>query len=105
MPYRILWIEFAEEDLDSIYNFYADTKNTKAAIKIFNEILDAADTLIDFPQKGAIEQELSGLQGDYRSLLVRKHFKIIYYLEEESIFIAAVWDCRQNPQTNISKIK
>lgn len=91
--------------LDSIYQFYINTKNTKTAIKIFNEILDAVDTLIDFPQKGPVEDELSGHQGEYRSLLVRKHYKVIYYLEDETIFIAAIWDCRQNPQTNVSKIK
>lgn len=102
---RILWLELAEEDLDSIYQFYAKDKSTKAAYKIYNEILDAAESLADFPQMASIELDLSEVGEEYRSLIVRKYFKLIYFIEEESIFIAAVWDCRQNPQTNIKKIK
>lgn len=102
---KIFWLEFAEEDLDSIYHFYAKDKSIKAAYKIYNEILDAAESLADFPQKAAIELGLSEEGEEYRSLIVRKHFKLIYFVEAESIYIAAVWDCRQNPQTNISKLK
>ena len=51
-----------------------------------------------------IEQELSDFEEEYRSLVVQKHFKIIYFIEHNSIFITAVWDSRQNPQTNVNKI-
>lgn len=102
---RILWLELAEEDLDSIYQFYAKDKSIKAAYKIYNEILDAAESLADFPQMASLELDLSEEGEEYRSLIVRKHFKLIYFVEDESIFIAAVWDCRQSPQTNIKKIK
>ena len=67
-------------------------------------ILNAADTLSNFPQMAPIEQELSDFDEEYRSLVVHKHFKIIYFIECDSIFIAAVWDSRQNPQTNVNKI-
>ncbi len=101
---RILWLELAEEDLDSIYLFYAKDKNIKDVHKIYNEILDA-ESLADFPQMASIELDLSEEREEYRFLIVRKYFKLIYFIEDESIFIAAVWDCRQNPQTNIKKIK
>jgi hypothetical protein len=54
---------------------------------------------------GPIEWDLSEKDEEYRSLLVRKYFKIIYFIENENIYIAAVWDCRQDPYTNINKIK
>lgn len=102
---NILWLELAEEDLDSIYQFYAKDKSIKVAYKIYNEILDVAESLADFPQMASIELDLSEEGEEYRSLIVRKHFKLIYFIENESIYIAAVWDCRQNPQTNVSKLK
>lgn len=102
---RILWLELAEEDLDSIYHFYAKDKSVKASNKIYNEILDATETLADFPKMASIELDLSEDGDEYRSLVVGKYFKVIYFIEDDSIYIAAVWDCRQSPNTNISKIK
>lgn len=101
---KVLWLELAEEDIESIYQFYAKDKSIKAANKIYNDILNAADTLSDFPQMAPIEPELSDFDEEYRSLVVYKHFKIIYFFENDFIFISAVWDSRQNPQTNVKKI-
>lgn len=102
---KILWLGFAEEDLDSIYQFYADNNSRYFANKLYNQILDTTDNLIHFPRMGPIEWDLSEKDEEYRSLLVRKYFKIIYFIENENIYIAAVWDCRQDPYTNINKIK
>lgn len=102
---RLLWLQLAEEDLDSIYHFYSTDKSIKAAIKLYNDILDATEKLIDFPLIAAIEPKLSEDEDEYRALVVRKHFKIIYFIEEDVVYIAAIWDCRQNPKTNESKIK
>lgn len=52
---KILWLGFAEEDLDSIYQFYADNNSRYFANKLYNQILDTADNLIHFPQMGPIE--------------------------------------------------
>ena len=37
---KILWLGFAEEDLDSIYQFYADNNSRYFANKLYNQILD-----------------------------------------------------------------
>ena len=102
---NIHWLPLAEEDLEIIYQFYTKDKSSKAANKIFNEILDAVDSLANFPKMAPIEPDLSDDEEEYRSLVVLKLFKVIYYIEFTSIFITAVWDCRQSPKANISKIK
>lgn len=102
---RLLWLEPAEEDLDSIYDFYVRDKSIKAASKIYNDLLDGVEILFDFPQIASIEPELSDGSEVYRSLVVKKYFKIIYFLEEGSIYIAAIWDCRQDPKMNVAKIR
>jgi len=53
---KLYWLKLAEEDLDIIYYFYAKNKSLKAATKIYNEILDAVEQLIKFPQCAPIEQ-------------------------------------------------
>ena len=42
--------------------------------------------------------DYSGYTYTYRSLIVRKLFKVVYRIEDKTIFIVAVFDCRQNPQ-------
>lgn len=102
---KLYWLELAEKDLDSIYNFYAKDKSQKAATKIYNEILNVAEKLIDFPLIGQIEEEISEEREEYRSLLVRKLFRIIYFIDADSLFIVAIWDCRKDFQTNKKKIQ
>ena len=67
---KILWLKLAEEDLESIYLFYKKDKSIKAANKIYNDILDATDSLANFPQMAPIEPTLSDDGDEYRSLVV-----------------------------------
>ena len=53
----------------------------------------------------SVEFELTDKRGkEYRSLLVRKHYKIVYFIEGDFIYFAAVWDCRTDPHFNIDRI-
>ncbi len=69
----------------------------RAAIKMHNKILDAVEPLLYFPQMAPIESLLEDRDKVYRALVVDK-YKIVYYVENNIIYIAAVWDCRQNTE-------
>lgn len=101
---NLFWLPTAEEDLDLLYHYYAKDKSKKYAVKIYNEILDSAEQLVDFPEMGIVEQELSEDKNEYRSLLVRRHFKLVYLIEKSSVYVIALFDCRQDPKTNKQKI-
>lgn len=87
----------AVKHLDTVYDFLAK-KNEQAAIKVYNELLDTADTLLTFPLAGKEEDVLIDNPKNYRSLVTCKHYKLIYRIEKDIIKIVAVWDCRQNPK-------
>lgn len=101
---KIKFLIAAEEHLDDIYNQIAD-KSEQAAINLYNEFLDEIDRLKDFPNIASIESMLSEEPQLFRSLVVRHNYKVIYFQEGNTIFIAAIWDCRQDPKTNESKLK
>ncbi len=82
---KLRWMKRAVKHLDTIYDFLAK-KNEQAAIKVYNEFLDTADTVLKENPK------------NYRSLVACKHYKLIYRIEKNIIKIVAVWDCRQNPK-------
>lgn len=56
------------------------------------------DGLLHFPEMAQAEPLLSEFIETYRSLLVRNAYKVVYYIKNETIFIVAVFDCRQNPE-------
>lgn len=88
----------AIERMEEIYDYFLQF-NELAAVRIYNGILDDIEKLERFPRMGAIEQGLTDCGKTFRSLVVMKNYKAIYYIEdnENAIYIATVWDCRQNP--------
>jgi len=94
---KIIFSDLALEQLESIYN-YLQTKSNNAAVLIHNHILDEIERLRDFPQIAPIEPELIGYAHTYRSLVVKKSYKVVYYIENDAVNISALFDCRQDPQ-------
>lgn len=99
---EIIWLPTAERHITEIFNWLRERSET-AAIKLFNDILDETERLRSFPEIGKKESLLKDYPKSFRSIVVRKNFKIIYFIERKNIFITAVWDCRKDPQT-ISQI-
>jgi plasmid stabilization system protein ParE len=94
---KLVWTAFAAEQLESIYHFLKN-KSERAAVAVYNDILDETDGLLHFPEMAQAEPLLSEFAETYRSLLVRNTYKVVYFTENETIFIVAVFDCRQNPE-------
>ena len=93
---KVLWTIFAENQLDRIYD-YIQIQNAYAAVEIYNDIVDESAMLAHFPLMGVIEPLLSEFSEEYRSLIVRRNYKIVYYIDSEVIYVVAVFDCRQSP--------
>lgn len=96
MELRIVWSESSERQLSNIYEFYSEIANSRIAKKLVNKIVKRVDILINNPFAGSKEELLAKYPNGYR-YLVESNYKIIYWVEIETIIIAAVFDCRQNP--------
>ena len=105
METKIIWTNRALATLDDIFEFYKE-KSENAAIKIVNRLYDSARTLKTFPNAGVIEPLLKeGSPVCFRSLVVEKHFKLIYYTENNCVYISEVWDTRREPERLIKRIR
>lgn len=56
---------------------------------------------------GPIEPALKDFSEKYRSLVVRRLFKLIYRIDVENqlVIIITIWDCRQSPEKLKTKIQ
>lgn len=93
----LIWTAFAAEQLECVYAFIKN-KSEMAAVSIYNDILDEVDSLLHFPYMAPLESLLSEFTENYRSLVVRSMYKVVYYVNNETIYIVAFFDCRQSPE-------
>ena len=94
---KLLWFSDAAADLDEIYGYYVKL-NPRAAATLYNSILDDAEILRANPRAARKEPLLEDLAEEYRSLVVAQgRYKLVYYIENDSVYIVQVFACRQNP--------
>lgn len=98
MGLEIFWSQFAEDQLQDIYQYYKFKAGVKVAKKIINEIVDRTFILNENYKIGQVEDLLIERKQEFR-YLVSGNYKIIYYinLEKDKIIIANIFDARQNP--------
>lgn len=93
---KLVYTEQAFNSLEEALNFIASKVSPEKLIDIRDEILDAADTLLLQPFQGQEEPYLEHLNLGHRRLIV-SHYKIIYRVVEEYIYITDIFDSRQDP--------
>ena len=93
---NLIYTEQALNSLEQALEFIAPEVTQKKLLEIRNRILDRADTLLLQPNQGQKEPYLEHLNLDYRRI-IESHYKIIYRVVGETIYITEVFDSRQDP--------
>ncbi len=93
---KLIYTEQSLLTLEEALNFIATEVSPEKLIKIRDSILDAADSLILQPQQGQKEPFLEHLNLGHRRLIVG-HYKIVYRVVEDNIYITDIFDSRQEP--------
>jgi len=72
--------------------FLLETSDTIRLLKI-NPYMASIDPLFEERAK------------TYRSIIINRRSKMVYYIEDETIYIAAFWDCRKDPTNQAAQVK
>lgn len=94
---NIIWSGLARNQLQDIFEYYSLKVLSKLALRIIERIIKDAEKLINSPFIGQQEELLSDRPQDFR-YLVSGNYKIIYWVDDNTIRIASVFDTRQNPE-------
>lgn len=99
MKLEIIWSDFAEKQLDGIFEYYNENASTKVAKRLIKNLLNEPTILIKNPFIGQMEDLLQDRTTTYRYLIF-KNYKIIYSVDLENGFIriADIFDTRQYPR-------
>jgi toxin ParE1/3/4 len=97
MELKVFWTETAIEQLENIFDYYKFKASVKTAQNIVTRLVDRTIQLENQPLSGQIEDLLKKRKKEYR-YIVEDNYKIIYWLDDNYIKIATVFDTRQNPE-------
>ena len=100
----IIWHDSAREHLRKIFSYYYDNVSQVVAYSILQDVLKDVQGLESAPRKGAPELLLKGRKLEYRRLVVRRRYKVIYFIAEDEAHIVAIWDTRQSPKKLVRTI-
>ena len=97
MELKVFWTDTARFQLEDIFDYHKNIASLKVARKLIKQIIDRTLQLEKKPNSGPKEPLLTDRKPEYR-YLVEGNYKIIYWIEDNYIKIATVFDCRQNPE-------
>lgn len=91
MKFKVIWTNKSLTDIEDIFDYLKFKVSTESASEIIDEIYAAPQNII-FVNQFQIDQ----FRKDCRRIIVR-NFKILYYSENEIIYIVRVFNTYQNP--------
>ena len=93
MAYELHWLRRASNELDAIYQFYSEFASEQVAKRRIGKIIHSVDLLQTMPFLGRKDEVFTHIRS-YHYLIVLT-YKVYYFVEDDSIYIASIWDCRQ----------
>ena len=87
----------AQQQWLRILVYYNEKGGQCAAANLHQKYLKKKDRLLKYPESGFLEPLLSDRKIRYRASVINDYYKIIYYVKDDTLRIAAFWDMRMHP--------
>ena len=94
---RIIWSPEAIESVDNTADYIEDNFGVNRSLEFYEEVQEQTDSLLEFPLKGPVDEDLKGGKYEYRSLGIGELSRLIYRIDGETIRILYLWNTRRNP--------
>ena len=93
MAFEIHWLRRASNELDAIHQFYTEFASEQVAKRRIGKIIHSVDLLQTMPYLGRMDEDFTHIRS-YRYLIVLT-YKVYYFVDNDGVYIASIWDCRQ----------
>lgn len=101
----IHWHKRAAAQLHQVEDYVLRDFGERIRQEFMDEIEQAVLALADTPTMGKLDPLFSHRKLAYRSIIVRRLNKIVYYIKGETLHIAAFWDTRREPKNQAKQTK
>lgn len=100
----IRWSYRAQKQQDAVADYIFKEFGTLALREFYQKIDKVETDLVEFPEIGKLEPLLAHRKKLYRSIMLTKMNKLIYTIDNDYIYVHAVWDTRREPKSQASKL-
>lgn len=101
--YEVLLTLGAEQDLESIYDYIAESDCKANADYVLDRLLEVVASLSTFPERGTYPKELVALGiRDYRQTAF-KPYRVIYRIIGQTVYIYVIADGRRDIQSLLAR--
>lgn len=94
----IHWHRKADASLHKIEQYILKKFGERVRHEFMDEVDRSVSALADIPTIGKIDPLFAHRKQVYRSIIIRRFNKIVYYIKDDTIYIAAFWDTRREPK-------
>lgn len=99
------WSKRAQKEYLDTLNYIHEEFGYQSAIKYAESLNKWRQWIIENPEISPIEPLLADMKHEYRSRVVSKHSKLVYYASADTVNFVAVWDMRRNPDALLRHLK
>lgn len=102
---RIEWNKKAEQQWFSIASAINKKFGKKAVVEFVQNVNEWQNRIVANPEIAAFEPLLKDRRKPYRSIVIHKCCKLVYYVNQKEgvVRIAALWDTRRNPDDLVAR--
>ena len=101
---KVKWAPNAKNQLRHTAKYIRGEFGLKAQREFLQEVHSTNFLLSENPHLGPVEPLLVGAPTVYRSIVVQRLNKIVYYLTGDHIEVVAFWDVRREPKTLVNEV-
>ena len=102
---KVIWHDQAKEALRNTAKYIRERFGIQVRENFRNEVDNVQKQLMNNPYMGPEEPLLADKTIKYRSFVINKLNKIVYYVEKDTIHIADFWDTRKEPKNQADQVK
>jgi plasmid stabilization system protein ParE len=102
---KVKWNPRAKDKFSDTALFIKKTFGALVATNFVKEVHQTVRYIRNNPGIGAAERYLEGTSVLYRSIVVQRLNKIIYWVNDDVIEIVDFWDCRREPIAQAAHLK
>ena len=102
---KIHWHKRAATALHQVEEYILQEFGERIRREFMDEVDQAVLALADMPTLGKIDPLFAHRRQTYRSIIVRRLNKVVYYVKDDTIHIAAFWDTRREPKAQAKQVK
>ena len=95
MEIKVFWTDTALNNLEDIFEYHKFKASVDIARRLVKRIVESTIRIQNSPKIGKVEELLRDRKFEYRFIVIG-NYKIIYWIEDNLIKIAAIFDTRQN---------